>query len=135
MSENTRYNEEDIKAMSGSEVILLLYDEAIGRLKSAEQSLKDKNYDSFDDCLSRVSRIIRYLKDILDMDYSVSSDLRRIYEYLVYDISAVKAGKESRQEEIGRICHILSELREGFEGAGRQVNEECARKETDERIQ
>lgn len=124
MSENKKYSEEDIKSMSGPELLLLLYDEAVERLTKGEQLLEEKNYEEFNDCMQRVSQIVRYLKDILDMNYPVSGDLKRIYEYLIYDISVVKAGKESRGDEIGRIRHILSELREGFEGAGRQTEKE-----------
>ncbi len=124
MSENKNYSEEDIKSMSGPELLLLLYDEAMERLTKGELLLEEKNYEEFNDCMQRVSQIVRYLKDILDMNYSVSGDLKRIYEYLIYDISVVKAGKESRRDEIGRIRHILSELREGFEGAGKQVEKE-----------
>ena len=109
--------------MSGPELLLLLFDEAIKRLTRAEISLKDKNYSDFDDCLQRTSRIVRYLTDILDMRQPISHDLRRIYTYLVYDLSMVKAGRERRQEEIGRIRHILSELREGFDGDSKQVND------------
>lgn len=124
MSEHNRYSEDDLKSMSGPELLLLLYDEAVRRLTEAEQLLDDRDYEGFNNSLQRVSQIVRYLRDILDMNYSVSSDLRRIYEYLIYDISVVKAGKESKRDEIGRIRHILSELREGFEGADRQINGE-----------
>lgn len=109
--------------MSGPELLLLLYDEAIKRLTRAELSLEDKNYEDFDDCLQRTSKIVRYLTDILDMRQPISVDLRRIYTYLVYDLSMVKAGRERRQDEIGRIRHILSELRDAFDGASRQVND------------
>ena len=39
-----------------------------------------------------------------DTGYAVShqQDLKRIYEYLIYDISRVKAGRERRAEEIPR---------------------------------
>ncbi len=124
MSEHNRYSEDDIKSMSGPELLLLLYDEAIRRLTEAEQLLDGGNYEDFDSSLQRVSQIVRYLRDILDMNYSVSSDLRRIYEYLIYDINVVKVEKEGKREEIGRIRHILSELREGFEGAGKQIDRE-----------
>ncbi len=123
MNEYSRYKEKSIYSMSGAEQLLLLFDEAIKRLIRAEQSLKDKNYGDFEDCLKRTTRIIRYLTDILDMNYPISRDLRRIYIYLVYDISVVSAGRERRQEEIGRIRHILSELRDAFDGASRQVND------------
>ena len=123
MNGYSQYKEKSIYSMSGPELLLLLFDEAIKRLTRAEISLKDKNYSDIDDCLQRTSRIVRYLTDILDMRQPISHDLRRIYTYLVYDLSMVKAGRERRQEEIGRIRHILSELREGFDGASKQVND------------
>ncbi len=127
------YKEKSIYSMSGSEQLLLIFDEAIRRLKRAEYSLKDKNYDDFDDCVTRTSRIVRYLTDILDMEQPISRDLRRIYNYLVYDLSMVKAGRERRQDELGRIRHILSELREAFNEASRQVNDMHIVKETERR--
>lgn len=123
MNEYSRYKEKSIYSMSGPEQLLLLFDEAIRRLTRAEYSLKDKNYKDFDDCITRVSRIVRYLLDILDMSQPISWDLKRIYDYLIFDLSRVKAGRERRMDEIGRIRHILSELREGFEGASRKVND------------
>ena len=109
--------------MSGPELLLLVYDEAIKRLTRAEISLEDKNYKDFEDCLNRTTKIVRYLEDILDMQQPIAWDLKRIYDYLVYDLSRVRAGRERQKSEIGRIRHILSELREGFDGASRKVND------------
>ena len=128
MSGYNRYKENSIYSMSGPE---LLFDEAIKRLTRAEISLDDKNYADFEDCLTRTSKIVRYLKEILDMSQPISYDLRRIYEYLIYDLSRVKAGRERRRDEIGRIRHILSELKEAFEGANKQVNDMHMVKETE----
>ncbi len=130
MSGYSQYKEKSIYSMSSAELLLLLFDESIKRLTRAEHSLSEKDYDDFDDCLQRTSRIIQYLIDILNMDYPISWDLRRIYNYLIYDISRVKAGRERRQDEIGRIRHILSELREAFDGASRKVGELHVAKET-----
>ena len=123
MNGYSKYKEKSIYSMSSGELLLLLFDETIKRLTRAELSLEEKDYSDFEDCLNRTSRIVRYLIEILDMQYPISWDLRRIYEYLVYDISVVKAGRERRKDEIGRIRHILSELREAFEGASRQVSD------------
>ena len=131
MSGYNRYKENSIYSMSGPELLFLIYDEAIKRLTRAEISLDDKNYADFEDCLTRTSKIVRYLKDILDMSQPISYDLRRIYEYLIYDLSRVKAGRERRRDEIGRIRHILSELKEAFEGANKQVNDMHMVKETE----
>ena len=123
MNGYSQYKEKSIYSMSGPELLLLLFDETIKRLTRAEQSLKDGNYDDFEDCLRRVTRIVCYLIDILDMQYPISWDLRRIYDYLIYDLGLVRAGRERRFDEIGRIRHILSELREAFEGASKKVND------------
>ncbi len=123
MNGYNQYKENSIYSMSGAEQLLLLFDEAIKRLIRAENSLKENNYDDFEDCLLRVSRIVRYLTDILDLEQPISWDLRRIYDFLIFDLSRVKAGRHRRQDEIGRIRHILSELREGFDGASRKVND------------
>ena len=131
MSGYNRYKENSIYSMSGPELLFPIYDEAIKRLTRAEISLDDKNYADFEDCLTRTSKIVRYLKEILDMSQPISYDLRRIYEYLIYDLSRVKAGRERRRDEIGRIRHILSELKEAFEGANKQVNDMHMVKETE----
>ena len=106
MSGYNRYKEQSIYSMSGPELLFLIYDEAIKRLTRAEISLDDKNYADFEDCLTRTSKIVRYLKDILDMSQPISY-------------------------EIGRIRHILSELKEAFEGANKQVNDMHMVKETE----
>lgn len=123
MNAYSKYKEDSIFSMSGAEQLLLLFDETIKRLTRAESSLADGNYDDFEDCLQRTTRIVRYLIDILDMSYPISFDLRRIYVYLIYDLGMVRAGRERRKDEIGRIRHILSELREAFDGASRKVND------------
>ena len=84
--------------MSGPELLMLLFDETIKRLTRAEYSLKDKDYKDFEDCINRTSRIVRYLIDILDMEYPISWDLKRIYDYLIFDLSRVKAGRERRKD-------------------------------------
>lgn len=134
MNGYNQYKEKSIYSMSSAELLLLLFDESIKRLTRAEYSLKEKDYDDFEDCLQRVTRIVRYLIDILDMDYPISYDLRRIYDYLIFDLSRVRAGRERRQDEIGRIRHILSELREAFDGASKKVNDTHMVKESRIRV-
>ena len=66
MNGYNRYKEKSIYSMSGGEQLLLLFDETLTRLTRAEYSLNDKNYADFDDCITRTSRIVRYLLEILD---------------------------------------------------------------------
>ncbi|MCD8000773.1 MAG: flagellar protein FliS [Clostridiales bacterium] len=129
-----KYKENSIYSMSGPELLLLLYEEAVKRLSKAEYALKDKEYALFEDCLDRTSRIVRYLISILDMQQPLSRDLRRIYDYLIFDISRIKAGREREKEEIARIRHIMSELRDAFEQASCKAGAEGMRMIQDTRI-
>lgn len=124
MSGYQKYKEQTIFSMSNIELLLLLYDEAISRLSKAELAVDDDNWNTFEDCLKRVAKIVRYLSDILDMSQQpLANDLWRIYNYLIYDISRVKAGWKRQKAEIGRIRHILSELRDAFNGASQKTND------------
>lgn len=78
-----QYKESTIYSMSNLELLLLLYDEAVKRLKMAQIALEDKKYETFEECLEKTGRIVRYLIQILDMQYPISKDLKRIYEYLI----------------------------------------------------
>ena len=124
MSGYQKYKEQTVLSMSNIELLLLLYHEAISRLSKAEIAVEDDDWDTFEDCLKRVTKIIRYLSDILDMSQQpLADDLWRIYNYLIYDISRVKAGWKRQKAEIGRIRHILSELRDAFNGASQKTND------------
>ena len=119
MNEFQKYKEASIYSMSEAELLQLLYEEAVSRLTKAEIALDDKAYDLFDDCIFRVSRIVRYLGDILDMQQPISRDLRRIYDYLFMDLSKIKAGRERQKDEIARVRHILAELGGAFDQASK----------------
>lgn len=124
MSGYQKYKEQTIFSMSNIELLLLLYDEAISRLSKAELAVDDDDWNTFEDCLKRVAKIVRYLSDILDMSQQpLANDLWRVYNYLIYDISRVKAGWKCQKAEIGRIRHILSELRDAFNGASQKTND------------
>lgn len=114
-----KYKETAIYSMSSAELLFMLFDEAIGRLKKAQYALEDKEYALFNDCLDRVIKILRYLIEILDRNQPLSWDLRRIYRYLIMDISKIKAGREREEEEIGRVINILKELYDGFQQASK----------------
>ena len=89
----------------------------------AEYALEDKDYGVFDNSITRTVRIVRYLNSILDMEQPISEEFRRIYEYLFYDLSVIRAGRDRRKEDIGQVIRVLTEFRDGFEEAGRQVRD------------
>lgn len=117
-----KYQEQTIYQMSPAELLLLTYEEGIKCLKKAQYLLEGKKYETFDGNMDRATRIVRYLQQTLDMEQPVSGDLNRIYEYLLFDLSRVRAGRERRAEELPGMITILEELRDGFSGASKQAS-------------
>ena len=110
-----RYREEPLNTMTQGELLLLVYDELVKRLKQAGMELDRENYTAFDEAVDRAEKIIRYLSDTLDRKYAISGDLSRLYEYFCYELSRVKAGRN--RTELERVTKMVSELRDSFRQA------------------
>lgn len=61
-----RYREESLNTMTQGELLLLLYDELVKRLRQADLEMGKQNYENFEKAVDRAVEIIRYLSDTLD---------------------------------------------------------------------
>ena len=112
-----QYKQQSISTMTKSEMLILLYDESIKRLALAQIALENKNYEQFEDSVTRTEKIIRYLSSILDRKYAISSDLYRLYDYFLFQLGRMRAGRN--KEIIGELKQKISELRDTFKEADR----------------
>lgn len=119
-----KYKENTIYSMSPAELLLLLYDKAISDLTKAECALQENEYGMFEASLQHTVQIVRYLNQILDWRQPLAENLNAIYQYLIFDISRVKAGRHRRADEIRRMKNILFELRDAFDQADKKLNKE-----------
>lgn len=113
------YREESLDTMTQGELLLLVYDELLKRLKLAGLELEREHYQTFEGAVDRAINIIHYLSDTLDRKYPISSNLYRLYEYFCYELSRVKAGRN--RVELERVISMTSELRDSFRQADRNV--------------
>lgn len=109
------YREDSLSTMTQGELLLLVYDELVKRLKQAGLELGRQNYPAFEGAVNRGEKIIRYLSDTLDHRYPISGNLSRLYEYFCYELSRVKAGRN--QKELERVTDMVSQLRDSFRQA------------------
>ena len=116
-----RYREESLNTMTQGELLLLLYDELVKRLRQADLEMGKQNYENFEKAVDRAVEIIHYLSDTLDHRYPISGNLSRFYEYFCYELSRVKAGRN--QEELMRVTRMVSELRDSFRQAEKTSGE------------
>lgn len=112
-----QYKMQSVNTMTSGEMLLLLYDELLKRLTRAEIALKEEEYDLFDKAVERSEEIIRYLDKTLNMEYEISAELRRMYEFFLYEISRLKAGRKA--SVIQELKPLVTDLRDAFKEASK----------------
>lgn len=111
------YKEQSVNTMTSGEMLNLLYDELLKRLTRSELALNSKDYRLFEESIQRSMDILTYLKDTLNFQYSISNELSRIYDFFLYELSRVKAGRNSAV--IAEIRPLIMDLRDSFREAQR----------------
>ncbi len=110
-----QYKAQSVSTMTKGEMLLLLYDELIKRLKRAEIAISEEAYESFDQSVIRSKEIVQYLKDTLDNSYEISKELHRLYEFFLFELSRLQASRN--QQIIEELKPLILELREAFSEA------------------
>ncbi len=114
-----QYKMQSINTMTHGEMLLLLFDELLKRLTRAQIALEEEEYDLFDKSVQRSTEIVRYLSKTLNMDYQISYELRRMYEFFLYELSRLQAGRNSTV--IQELKPLVTELRDAFKEASKSV--------------
>ena len=110
-----QYKDQTINTMTQGELLLLLYDELVKRLVRASLELDKELYEEFESNVDRAGDIVRYLDRTLDRRYPIAMDLHKLYDFMCYDLSRVKFGRN--RTELERVTRMSRELREAFQSA------------------
>ncbi len=114
-----QYKQQAVDTMTEGEMLIMLFDGIIKHLTSAELALQRKDYGVFSVSAEKAERIIRYLSGSLNMKYDISRDLYRLYDFFLYEMARLQAGR--RAEIIADIKPMIIELRDAFKEADRIV--------------
>ena len=112
-----QYKAQSVNTMTSGEMLLLLYDELIKRLTRAQIALEEKDYDLFEKSVQRAKEIVQYLNRTLNMEYHISYELRRMYEFFLYEISRLQVGRN--ETVIQELKPLVMELRDAFREASK----------------
>ena len=112
-----QYKMQSVNTMTSGEMLLLLYDELLKRLARAQVALEDENYDLFNQSVQRSKEIVQYLDFTLNMEYKISYELRRMYEFFLYELSRLQAGR--KVAVIQELKPLVGELRDAFKEASK----------------
>lgn len=111
------YKEQTVNTMTPGEMLNLLYDEMLKRLTRAELALEKEDYELFEQSIQRATDIVTYLKNTLNYDYEISAELRRMYDFFLYEFSRIRAGRNT--DVIEEVRPLIIELRDAFKEAQR----------------
>lgn len=109
------YKEQSVSTMTQGEMLTLLYDEMIKRLTKARLLAGHQDYEAFEKEVNRASEIVQYLMDSLNLKYSVSINLSRLYNFFLFEFARLLAGR--RMEIIAEVIPLVEELRDTFKQA------------------
>ncbi len=113
------YKEQAIFSMTKSELLDLVYDELLNRLKKAEIAISINNQELFISSVDKCIEIVTYLKDTLDYNYPISRELSNMYNFFMYEISRVKASKNI--SVIQELRPLVQDLKSTFQEAGKNT--------------
>lgn len=121
MDKGFDYKAQAILSMTPNELMFVLFDELVKRLMRAELALQKKDFPLFEASVQRSIEIIEYFGATLDMQYPISGDLLRLYEYFTYELGRAKIGR--RMEQFRPVKEKIIDLRDTFRQAEKNVNE------------
>lgn len=114
-----KYKQQSIMTMTPGELLLKLFDETIKQLHYAQDALTEKRYEQANACMQKSSRIISHLNKTLDMQYEISNNLERLYDFFIHKITQANIYKDP--SHIEEILPLIEDLRDAFSQADRQV--------------
>ncbi|QAT42040.1 flagellar export chaperone FliS [Aminipila luticellarii] len=112
-----QYKTQAVETMTKGEMLILLYDEINKRLLRARAYFEKEDIALFEADIQRAIDIVNYLEKSLDRKYPISNDLYRLYDFITYELTRVKTGRNL--ELIDDITPLIKDLRESFKEADR----------------
>ena len=98
-------------------ILLMLYDGALKFVRFARIGIEEKNPKIRGENISKIMAILTELDCALDGEIGgpMAENLSRLYQYMMNRLTV--ANIDSNAEALNEVERLLSELREGFEGA------------------
>lgn len=116
-SQLQQYKQQSINTMTKGELLILLYDEWIKRMRRAVIAIEDGDTIQAHEAIVRAQDIIDYLMATLDRKYPISEELARLYDF--FKTQLVEANVKKDKSMIEAIIPMVSDLRDTWKEANR----------------
>lgn len=114
-----QYRTQSVETMTKGEMLILLYDEINKRLIRSKAYFEKGDIELFEADVQRAIEIINYLTKSLDMKYPISKDLYKLYDFMVFQLSRLKSGRNF--DIIEDIIPMVKDLRDSFKEADKRT--------------
>lgn len=113
-----QYKKHDVMMANPLELIIMLYNGCIKKLKLAGIAIQEKNYELANSHLQKAQEIIMELINGLDFKYSIANELMSLYEFINRQIISVNIKKDA--DGIQPLVEILAALRDSWMKVNKQ---------------
>jgi len=116
------YATTQVQTASPVQVVVLLYDGTIQAMKLAQEGMRKNHREDKARFLGRALRVVSELAATLNMEQGglVAKDLRRIYEYVIHELT--QANLLNQPERLDAPIRCLGLLREAWQELAVQAN-------------
>lgn len=119
-----QYKAQSVETMTKGEMLILLYDEINKRLIRCKAYFENNEMALFEGDVQRAIDIVNYLTKSLDMKYPISNELYRLYDFIIFELSRVKSGRNLAL--IDDVLPLIKDLRDSFKEADRMTKKDPA---------
>lgn len=114
-----QYKQNVVFTATPEELTLMLYDGSIKFMNIAKYSIENDDIQRAHEALIRAQDIIIELNSSLNMEYELSTNFRRLYEFILDKL--IDANIQKEIEPIDEALEILTEMRDTWKEAMQQV--------------
>lgn len=114
-----QYKQNAVFTATPEELTLMLYDGSIKFMNIAKYSIENDDIQRAHEALIRAQDIIIELNSSLNMEYELSTNFRRLYEFILDRL--IDANIQKEIEPIDEALEILTEMRATWKEAMQQV--------------
>mgnify|MGYP000890506612 FL=1 len=110
MNPYNQYRMTSVQTANPEKLLLMLYDGLVVCLKQAKQAVEEKKMDQAHTSLIQGQDIITELMNTLNMDYDISENLYKLYDYQRQQL--IEANIKKDAEIIDQVLTFTSDLRQ-----------------------
>jgi len=110
-----QYKTQSLETLTNGEIVIKLFEEASKQITMAIFLTNQHDVSKAYNCIAKAQKIIRALEDALDMRYSISIELRDMYQFLFKALSDSIVNQDVKLMK--ELLHIVDDFKVTFRQA------------------